>query len=339
MTISKALRDAADISPGTKARIKLLADQMGYVPDSMAQNLRNRTSKIFGLVIPSITNPLFSRMVAAIEERTRQMGYDLILAHTMNLPEREDSSVRRLLSRRVDGLFLTPVYRLVQTVPIYEELKRRQTPTVILGQCSEFCQGFANVESDDIAASQAATEHLIGLGHRRIAFLSGPPGSPWAQERLEGYRRALRKAQIELDDSLVFVAGSSVEEGQSAALQLINESLDITAVQAVNDLVAVGAANIFLNQGINIPGDLSLVGYGNILAAEYFRVPLTTLRQPKHRMGEAAVDCMLQLLQGKPPGSRRLPSELIVRSSTAPVPISSKPTKIPVQQPEPETAL
>ncbi len=339
MTISKALRDAADISPATKARIKLLADQMGYVPDSMAQNLRNRTSKMFGLVIPSITNPLFSRMVAAIEERTRQLGYDLILAHTMNLPEREESSVRRLLSRRVDGLFITPVYRLAQSAPIYEELKRRNTPTVVLGQCGLFCMQFANVESDDIAASQAATSHLIELGHKRIAFLSGPPGSPWAQERLEGYRRALRNANIDLDDRLIFAAGSTIDEGEMAALQLINESLQVTAVQAVNDLVAIGAANIFLNQGMKIPTDISLVGYGNILAAEYFRVPLTTLRQPKYRMGEAAVDCMLQILAGEKPASKRLLADLVIRSSTATARISPKLNKLSNPQLEPQIAL
>ncbi len=316
MTISKALRDAPDISAGTKARIKILAEQMGYVPDSIAQGLRNRNSKILGLVIPSITNPLFSRMVSAIEERTRELGYDLILAHTLNLPEREESSIRRLLSRRVDGLFISPVYRLAPSAPIYEELRRRQTPTVILGQCGPFCHSFVNVESDDVAASQAATSHLLQLGHKQIAFLGGPLGSPWAHERLEGYRRALRDEQIEPGDRLVFNAGSTIDEGANAALQLINESLQVTAVQAVNDLVAIGAANVFLNQKIKIPQELSVVGFGNILAAEYFRVPLTTLRQPKHRMGDAAVDCMLDLLKGKQPTSQRLAADLVIREST-----------------------
>lgn len=316
MTVSKALRDASDISPRTKARIKVLAGQMGYVPDSAAQNLRSGASKLFGLVIPSVTNPIFARVVSAIEERTRELGYDLILAHTLNLPEHEEASVRRLLSRRVDGLFISPVYRLAPTAPIYEELKRRGTPTVILGHRVSFCNHFANVESDDLGGSQSAANHLLELGHKRIAFFSGPAAAPWAQERLEGYRRALRAAQIEADDRLIFSAGSTIDEGGNAALQLINESLRVTAVQAVNDLVAIGAANIFINQAVKIPQELSVVGFGNILASEYFRVPLTTLRHPKKRMGHAAVDAMLQLLGGKPPESRRLPAELIVRASS-----------------------
>lgn len=335
MTISKALRNAPDISVGTKARIKILAEQMGYVPDSAAQNLRNRTSKLFGLVIPSVTNPIYARMVAAIEDRTREMGYDLIIAHTLNLAEREDASVRRLLSRRVDGLFISPVYRFAQSAPIYEELKRRSTPTVILGQCAPFCKSFANVESDDIAGSFAATNHLLQLGHKRIAFLGGPIGSPWAQERLEGYRRALREAQLDFDDGLVFTAGSTIDEGEKTALELINESTPVTAIQAVNDLVAIGAATIFLNQGTEIPRELSVVGFGNILAAEYFRVPLTTLRQPKHRMGEAAVDSMLQLLAGKLPESQRLTTDLVVRASTS---IAQIPQRSASVTPQPTTA-
>ena len=330
MTISKALRNAPDISANTKARIKILAEQMGYVPDSTAQGLRNRTSKIFGLVIPSMTDPLFSRIVSAIESRTRDLGFDLLLAHTMNLPEREESSVRRMLSRRIDGLFISPVYRLAPTAPIYEELKRRKMPTVILGHCGPFCSQFANVESDDVAASESATSHLIQLGHKQIAFLSGPLGSPWAHERLEGYRRALREANIEPDDRLVFSAGLTIEDGKNAALQIINESLQITAVQAVNDLVAIGAATVFLNQGIKIPQDLSVVGFGNVLAAEHFRVPLTTLRQPKHRMGDAAVDCMLQLLEGKSPTSQRLSADLVIRESTRQARLLHHPTKKPV---------
>ncbi len=331
MTISKALRDAPDISASTKVRVKLLAEQMGYVPDSVAQGLRNRTSKLFGLVIPSMTNPLYARMVGAIEERTREFGYDLLLAHTLNMTDREESSVRRLLSHRVDGIFISPVYRLAPSAPIYDELKRRGTPTVILGQCGPFCSQFTNVESDDVAGSHAATTHLIQLGHRRIAFFSGPLGSPWAHERLQGYRRALREADIELDDRLVFNAGTTIDEGAKAALQMINESLEVTAVQAVNDLVAIGAANLFLNQGIRIPEDLSVVGFGNILASEYFRVPLTTLRQPKHRMGDAAMDCMIELLQGRRPESKRLPADLVVRASTAAAPISMPLGNVPSQ--------
>jgi len=316
MTVSKVMRDASDISAATKKRVRALAEQMGYVPDSTAQGLRNRTSRLFGLVISAMTNPVFARVVMAIEAQAHELGYDLIVAHSLNMPEREQTIIRRLLSRRVDGLFVVPVYRLDRTAPIYDELLRCGIPTVLLGHRAPFCNKFVNVETDDINASYIAAKHLLDLGHRRIAFLAGPPAAPSAQERFEGHRRALREANIEFDDRLIFQAGNTIEEGEKAALQLLDESPGATAVQAVNDLVAIGAASIFLSQGMSIPKDLSLVGFGNILVSEHFRVPLTTIRQPKLRLGAAAMESMISLLRGQRPPSKRLSAELIVRQST-----------------------
>ncbi len=153
MTVSKVLRDAPDISAATKTRIRALAQQMGYVPDSLAQGLRTRTTKLFGLVISAMTNPIFARVVMAIEERAHELGYEVILSHTLNIPEREDAAVRRLISRRVDGLFISPVYRLGSQAPIYQELQRCGIPTIILGHSAAFCSQFVNVETDDLQAS------------------------------------------------------------------------------------------------------------------------------------------------------------------------------------------
>jgi DNA-binding LacI/PurR family transcriptional regulator len=318
MTVSKALRDEPDVSAATKTRLKLLAQQMGYVPDSTAQGLRTRTSKLFGLVLPSMTDPIFARMVLAIEGRAHELGYDIVFMHTLNSTEREEACIRRLLSRRVDGMFLSPVYRIDPESRVYQELQSLHTPTVLLGPAARFCSSFLSVQVEDLLASYAATQHLIGLGHKRIAFLSGPQAAPWSHERFEGYRRALREAGMDVDDRLVFQAGTTVEDGAKTAMQIVNESCDATAVQATSDLVAVGCADALLNQGIRIPEDMSVVGFGNILTSEYFRVPLTTIRQPKFRLGLAAVDAMLHLLRHQPAESKRLPAELIIRASTGP---------------------
>ena len=318
MTVSKVMRDAPDISPATKTRIRALVQKMGYVPDALAQGLRTRKTRLLGLVIPSITNPIFARTVLAIEERAFKLGYDLILAHTLNQPDREEACLRHLLARRVDGVIVHPVYRLAPAAPIYNELYQLDRPTILLGHRAAFCNQFVNLETDDLQASQAMTQHLLGLGHKRIAFFSGPAAAPWAQERLEGYRRALREAQIESDDHLVFNAGSTIEEGEQAAAQLLGEAPGATAVQAVNDLVAVGAAKVFLNRGLHIPRDLSLAGFGNCLVSEFNRVPLTTVRQPKYRLGLAVMDTMEKMLRGEHPPSQRLCCELIIRASTGP---------------------
>lgn len=324
MTASKALRDRPDVSPATKARIKLLAQQMGYVPNSAARTLRTRKTKLFGLVISSMTNPIYSRVVLAIEEGAHTLGYDVLLAHTLNLPEREEACIRRMLSRGVDGLFISPVYRLATEAPIYQELLARRVPTVLLGHPAAFCNQFLNIETDDLLASYAVTQHLLKLGHKRIAFLAGPPATPWTQERLEGYRRALREAGLELDDKLVFQAGRTLEEGEKAAAQMIAEGTDATAVQAINDVAAVGCAEALLRHGLRIPDDISVAGFGNILVGAHFRVPLTTARQPKFRLGRAAVNAMQDLLEGRPAESKRLPAEIIVRASTGTPPATHR---------------
>jgi DNA-binding LacI/PurR family transcriptional regulator len=283
MTVSKALRDAPDVSAATKAKIKSLAAQMGYVPDSSAQGLRTKTTKLFGVVIPSITNPIFARIIFAIEERAHDLGYDVLLAHSLNKPEREEHCIRHLLSRRVDGLFISPVYRFEAEARIYQEILTRKTPTVLLGSPALFCKNFPSVEIEEAIASYNVTQHLLKLGHK-----------------------------------LVFQSGSTIEDGTKAALQMLNENCHATAVQAVNDLVAIGCADALLSQGLKIPDDISITGFGNILLTEHFRVPLTTVRQPKFRLGIAAVEMMMSLIRGESVQSKRLPAELVERKSSAP---------------------
>lgn len=317
MTVSKALRDAKDISVATKARIKDLAEEMGYVPDAAAAGLRTRSTRLLGLVISTLTNPIFARMVMAIEEWAYQHGYAVLLMHSHNDPPREEQCIRRLLSRRVDGLFISPASRMESSAKVYEELQVSGVPTVILGSRAKFCANFPCVESDDAAASANVTRHLLDLGHKRIAFFAGPQMSPWAHDRFAGYKKALREAHVEIDDSLIFQAGATIEEGEKTAVQFLGESTGATAVQAVNDMVAIGAGSLFLKQGLKIPQDISLAGFGNVLVSEHFRVPLTTVRQPKFRLGVAAMELMLAQLRREKFESKRLPADLVIRQSTA----------------------
>ncbi len=330
MTVSKALRGQPDVSAATRARLKDLAQQMGYTPDSTAQGLRNRSTNLLGLVISSSTDPSFARLLLALEERVYELGWDLVLMHTLNKVEREEACLRRLLARRVEGVFIVPVYRMDPVSRIYQELEERAIPTLLLGHPAPFCPRFPGVAVDDLPASQAATRHLLDLGHRRIAYLAGPLAAPWAQARFEGHRRAMSLAGLEVDEKLVFQAGSTIEDGVRTALQMFNEGSDATAVVAANDLVAIGFSDTCLNQGLKIPGDLSVIGFGNVLASEYFRVPLTTVRQPKYRLGLAAVEMMMQLLQRERVESKRLPAELVIRAS------SGVPASVPVLSRQPQ---
>lgn len=322
MTVSKALRDKPDVSAATKARIKILADQLGYVPDSSAKMLRTGASKLFGVVIPSVTSPLFSRVVVAIEERAFALGYDTLIGCTLNDPGREEGVIRRLLARGVEGLFVVPVYRLETEARIYKELALRGVPTVLVGHTAQFCASFPNVACDDLQAGHMVASHLLQQGHRRIAFLCGSPGAPWSALRFEGYRSALRDQGLDTDDKLIFQAGRAIENGCEAAVQVLAECPNATAIQAVNDLVAIGCAETLMAKGYAIPGDLSITGFGNTLLSQHFRVPLTTSDQPKHRLGEAAMDSMVKLLSGTHPDPKRIPAELVVRASSGIPPAS-----------------
>ncbi len=317
MTVSKALRDAKDISDKTKARIQQMAEEMGYVPDAAAAGLRTRSSRMLGLIIPTLTNPIYARLVMAIEEWAYQHGYALLLLHSHNDSAREEQCIRRLLSRRVDGLFISPAPRMEPSAKIYDEMLASGQPVVILGARAKFCAGFPCVESDDTTASANVTRHLLELGHRRIAFFAGPQVSPWAHDRFAGYKKALRDANVEFDDRLIFQAGSTIEEGEKTAVQFLSETTEATAIQAVNDMVAIGAGTLLLQQGLKIPQDYSLAGFGNVLVSEHFRVPLTTVRQPKFRLGVAAMELMLAKLRGEAAESKRLPADLVIRQSTA----------------------
>ena len=323
MTISKALRDAPDVSAATKTRVKLLAQQLGYVPDSSAQGLRTRNTKLFGVVLPSCADPFYARVILALEERTYELGYDLLLTQSINIPEREEACIRRCLARRVEGLFVIPTYRAPTDGRLFAEVQARGIPTVLLDHPLPHCTQFPYVHADDLLASYTGTQHLLRLGHRRIAFLAGTHGAPWAQERFEGYRRALREAGRDVDDRLVFLAGRSIEDGVNATLQMLNEKCDITAVQAANDLIAVGCSEVLIKQGVRIPEDVSITGFGNIALSEYCKVPLTTLGLPKYRLGEAGVSLMQQMLKGNNAESKRLPAELITRASTGIPPATS----------------
>src|SRR5690242_13980754 len=146
MTVSKALRDAHDVSAGVKARIRQLAQELGYVPDTSAAGLRTRTTKLLGVVVSSLTSPIFSRVVLAIQERAFELGYDVLVSQTLDKPELEDACIRRLISRRVDGMFVLPAYRLANDARVYQELVTRKIPTIVLGHLAPFCNQFVNVE-------------------------------------------------------------------------------------------------------------------------------------------------------------------------------------------------
>jgi DNA-binding LacI/PurR family transcriptional regulator len=329
-TVSKVLRDAPDISAETKARIRQIAESLGYVPDSGAQSLRSKKTHMLGVLISAVTDPFSSRVLLGLEEKASEFKFDLLLAQTFNDPQKELAAIERFMSRRVDGFIISPVHRFAERVPVYEELLRLEIPTVIIGPVPNWASRFVSVETDNLEASEKITKHLISLGHKKIAFLAGPSFSPAYKARLDGYRKALRDSGIQCNDSLVVLAGTTIEEGYQAMTSAYAELKDVTAIAAVNDSVAVGAVQFLIKNKFRVPQDVSVVGFGNYLISEYGQVRLTTVRQPKYRLGLAAIDMINQLLSKKQVSPLVLSSELLIRESTAPPPTQT--IQVPVYQ-------
>jgi LacI family transcriptional regulator len=321
MAVSKALRDAPDISVSTKARVQAEARRRHYVPNRAAQNLRLRRSGLLGVVVPQVNDLYYANLVWGIERQAEALGLQVLLGHSLDRAENEIREAQKLLSRQVEALLLVPAVRWQHRLGTLELARAREVPTVLLDDYPAGADKFPGVSwvvCDDRRGAQLATEHLLEQGHRDILFLAGPNGSSSSAGRFSGYQRALAAAGVEYSDTRVYLAGRDIESGRRAMAQALSEKAAFSALVAHNDNVALGAVETLLQQGFRIPRDVSVVGFGDGLLAANFRVPLTTIRVPQVEMGEAALRLALELRKAAPVEPRVLPVEIIVRESTAP---------------------
>ena len=320
ITVSKALRGYPDVAPETRAKILSIAQRFGYVPDASARSLRSKRSGLVGLIVPRITNPLLTGVVDGVLERLQAAGLNVFIVQSDNEPEREDRAIIECVSRRVEGMLIIPCGRPAVDVLAYKWLRERGIPTVIVGPGPVFCQSFPTVRADELEGMRIITEHLIKLGHQKIAFISGPSLWPGMQLRLEGYRRALMNAGIGVDDRLIIATGPTFENGRNTGL-LLKDLLasGTTAIQAGNDLIATGVLMTLKEFGLHVPDDVSVSGFGDVWLAACTAVPLTTVRVPKFQLGIRAAENLMAQLAGEKVSNDILPVELVIRASTGPV--------------------
>jgi DNA-binding LacI/PurR family transcriptional regulator len=320
MAVSKALRDAPDISVSTKARVQAEARRRNYIPNRAAQNLRLRRSGLIGIVLPKINHTYYSHLLWGVERQAEAVGLQVLLASSLDRAENEMREVRKMIARQVEALLLVPAVRWQHRLATLELVRTSAIPTVLLDAYPAGAENFPHVSwvvCDDERGGQLATEHLLELGHREILFLAGPNGSSSSAGRFSGYRRALAAADVPYDDARIYLADKNIDSGRKAMAQALSEKAHFSAIVAHNDSVAIGATDTLLQQGLRVPDDVSIVGFGDGLLAENFRVPLTTVRVPQTEMGEAAVRLAIELQNGSAVDPCQLPVEIIVRSSTA----------------------
>ena len=315
-TVSRALAGSPLVNQETKARIQALAREMGYTPSAIARAMSTRRTRTVGLVVTTIADPFVAEVVRGIEETALDYGYNVILCNSAGDPDRELAAVRTLREKWVDAVIVTSSW----VGNFYEQLSESRVPVVLINnqQAGEYTY---SVRTDDLHGGALAGEYLLQLGHRRVAYVSGPERATLSQLRLEGCRRALGRAGVSIPDRWIVSGSGLPEAGERAVRELAQASPRPTALFCYNDATAMGALRAAKGAGLCVPGDLSILGYDDIAAARYLDPPLTTVAQAKYTLGQKALEMSLKLI-GKEQEVRNilLLPWLLIRSSCAPPP-------------------
>jgi LacI family transcriptional regulator len=316
-TVSRALNPATEalVRDETVARVRQVAEELGYRPNPLARGLKTNRTFTIGVIVPDIQNPLFPPIIRGLDDRLGEAGYTPLIANTDNDPVRERIDFEAMRARAVDG-FITATARLDHE--LLDEVATPGVPVVLVNRGLKD-DGLPSATADDRAGVRLAVEHLVALGHRRIAHLAGPQAVSTGHRRHAGFRDAMEAAG--LDASSVWFGNAFTEpEGARLCEELLAGGAPVTAIVAGNDLMALGCYDVFAARGIECPRELSVVGFNDMPFAARFAPPLTTVRIPHYEIGVAAAQLLLDILNGAHDGPEDvvLPVELVVRGSTAP---------------------
>jgi LacI family transcriptional regulator len=314
-TAARALdpAQAHRISPEVVEKVRAEAQRQGYRRDAVAASLRTGRSRLVGVVLPDLANPVFAPILDGVGAALAREGYSMLVAEGGADEAREIAIVEELIARRVDGLVLATARRCD---PVLTVCLEACVPTVLVNRAEDHPRA-ATVVSDDICGMRVAVEHLAGLGHRRIGHLAGPEGLSTGILRREGFEQAMRAAG--LDPSAITVARAySRAEGQAATAALLDTEPGLTAIAASNDLLALGAYLELKRRGLSCPGDISIVGHNDMPLIDMVDPPLTTVRIAHAEMGQAAARRLLERFADSDAEASvtLMPAELIVRGST-----------------------
>ena len=313
-TASRALNGTGQIAPATRDAIDAAVAQLGYHPNTAARSLVTRSTQTIALLLPDITNPFYAALVSGIQERALETGHTMLLCTTEGDPEREEQYLSLLRAKQVDGVLVDGLVLPPETITRFV---RDGLPIVCLDRDIDSTL-VPLVQVDNHLGARLATEHLLGLGHERIAHIAGARDLRISEDRIEGYRDAHRRAGAPVDPALLAVGSFTEQGGYDAARSLI-ASHAFTAVFAANDLSALGALSALAESGLRVPVDVSVVGFDDLRLARFTTPPLTTVHQPAGEIARHATTLLLELAAGHEVQEmlHLLEPELVVRSSTA----------------------
>jgi LacI family transcriptional regulator len=315
-TVSRILNGTAGVTGAKKAAVEAAIAKLGFVPNPVARGLAGGRTLSIGVVTQSIGSPFYAVGLRGIEKELDHAGYSaLFVSGHWNALE-EARCIEVLRSRRVDGIIVLEG-RLDDAALA---ACARALPVVVTGRTLK-APGLFTMNFDNFEGARLATQHLIALGHRHIAFIAGDSRHPDASERHRGYCAALQGAGIGLDSRLVMPGMYSEESGVQATEHLLSKGLHFTALFAANDQMAIGAALALHRRRLRVPEDVSLVGFDDLPVARYLTPPLSTVHHPAHNMGRLAATAILQLLRGEEPDVKVPAPQVVAReSSCAPPP-------------------
>jgi LacI family repressor for deo operon, udp, cdd, tsx, nupC, and nupG len=310
-TVSRALSQPDKVSARTRDKVLAAVAATGFVPNRQAIDFRRKATRNVVLLVRDISNPFYLDLYRGVEERAFVSGYRVLMGDAGDDDARILRYVDMVRNRQADGLILMTGHLPAAL------LAGRLPPMVVALELIEGVE-MPSVFIDNAAAAHMAVSHLVSLGHRRIAHITGPAGLSIAEARTRGYREALADSGLDADPGLLIPGDFHFSAGQAAVRRLLGAGADFTAIFASNDEMAVGAINELRAHGLFVPRDVSVVGFDDIVFAEASDPPLTSVRQPRREVGATAMDMMIAVLSGdSAPRHVQLGFELIIRGSTS----------------------
>jgi DNA-binding LacI/PurR family transcriptional regulator len=318
-TVSRVLNESDyPVRPDTREKVVEAAKRLGFHPNGLARGLLLKRTETVGLIIPDITNPYYPQISRGVEDVAAKHSYTVVFCNTDRDALKSERYVEALLRRRVDGVVIAGGGTdFEQATNLFSD---HNAEVVLIGRHR---LPFPSVQVDNFRAARKAVSHLVGLGHSRIGFITGPLNLTSARDRLRGYKAALKSAGIAPDNEIVAEGDYTEKSGYTGGLRVLDRRGRATGILAANDRIAIGAMAAAADIGLNVPADISVIGFDDITMASFVRPALTTVAIPAYEMGEAAMAMLIKLIQQEAhPRVIKLPAELVVRESSGPPPAS-----------------
>lgn len=311
-TVSRVLRNEDAVKPATRNSVLHAIEALNYKPNALARQMRTQKTKTVIVIVPDISNTYFSDILFGIEQCAQKYDYQVLIADMHNQPKIESFYFQAIQQRTVDGI----ISLSASVAKNLMEQVAEEYPIVVANQYLEN-YNIPNVTIDNISAAEAITKHLIQLGHTNIAHITSDPAALLYRDRFNGYISALAKHGIPIDLELVRYGNSSIQDGFDQMNTLLSLKKPISAVFAAGDVMAVGAIKALKAAGYRVPEDIAVVGFDDIEISRFWEPSLTTVRQPKHQIGETSFMKLLQLMQKKPLSQMKdiLDYEIVIRES------------------------